>query len=629
MKNANPRALLFLAICAFFAILLSRLLVTRLFAADLPFWDQWDSEGWLLLRPFQSGAFPWDILLSPHNEHRVLFTRLTTLLLFVLNNHQWDNLVSLTFNAIAYALFFAVLVHRLMRELPWPAYATLLGACVLIACLPLASESLLSGFQNQFYFMIVFTVSGIWIAASRPLNAVRTLILSLLAVACVFTIASGLLSGLFFAAAAWLRRYSPTLRSVESPSSDRSDFWYLAILSCWATLVSAIAYWKVPVIPGHSGLHAQNLQEFAAAATTAMAWPLPGKIWCALAVWSPFLLHSVRLLQRRMSMERVDICALALAAWVVAQTLAMAHSRGHDLSEVPSRYCDIVGLGVLANVFLATRLFTITRPSGALAAAGLAALCALYTGGLTYRTLSAIGELQNRAALSRIEIEHVRRFVDTGDVSEFQNQPFLHIPYPDPARLAMMLSDRAIRAMLPIGVRPGIGAAGNTTFMAEGFYPATAGDHLSHVVGSYSPQSGDANQGELWSEYRSSTFPYLAIDVAGYLGSPGLSLSLTTANTGDETAVTPAAAPREAWNLLFTVTPREAFRIHAIDNSASSWFAFSEPVESGRLSLWVHWLLDNVIKICGVFLLLFVFMGTFVWYRGYGATVVRLSNSAE
>ncbi|MEO5961670.1 MAG: hypothetical protein ABIZ49_12530, partial [Opitutaceae bacterium] len=59
------------------------------FGSDVPMWDQWDAEGAELLTPWFEGGDFVAHLFHPHNEHRVILTKLQNLALALLNG-QWD-----------------------------------------------------------------------------------------------------------------------------------------------------------------------------------------------------------------------------------------------------------------------------------------------------------------------------------------------------------------------------------------------------------------------------------------------------------------------------------------------------------------------------------------------------------
>ena len=176
LKPSPPAALRLAQVAAFFALVTSlRLLFVHLYGVDLPYSDQWDSEGWNWLKPYQEGSgINWHVLFLPHNEHRIVFVRLLSLALFLLNSHQWDNLISATLDVLFVAAIGTLAVRALLTHLGrdmWPLALLLLAAC----CLPCGYENLLIGFQAQIYFLIALTVLGVWLVSSRPLG-IRTIL---------------------------------------------------------------------------------------------------------------------------------------------------------------------------------------------------------------------------------------------------------------------------------------------------------------------------------------------------------------------------------------------------------------------------------------------------------------------
>jgi hypothetical protein len=105
--------------------------------------------------------------------------------------------------------------------------------------------------------------------------------------------------------------------------------------------------------------------------------------------------------------------------------------------------------------------------------------------------------------------------------------------------------------------------------------------------GSYSQQQGGGSRGRFESlPIRQSTLPYLEIPVAGDLGRPGLSLELADVASGRTFAVTPPAIPGGRWINAYVPAPAGEFKLVAVDDSDTAWFAFKEPREVGRLSYW-------------------------------------------
>ena len=98
---------------AVFALVLAvQLFLVARVGTDIPFQDQWDVEGRALYPAWRDGTWHAADLFRPHNEHRILWTRLLDLALFAANG-QWDPLVQLAASAVLRAAGAAILAGML------------------------------------------------------------------------------------------------------------------------------------------------------------------------------------------------------------------------------------------------------------------------------------------------------------------------------------------------------------------------------------------------------------------------------------------------------------------------------------------------------------------------------------
>ena len=84
--------------CLFAFVLGARWAIVDRYTIDLPEWDQWDAEGTMLLAPWYQGHLTFGALFIPHNEHRVVLTKLVNLGLTAANG-QWDQRLEAAVNA--------------------------------------------------------------------------------------------------------------------------------------------------------------------------------------------------------------------------------------------------------------------------------------------------------------------------------------------------------------------------------------------------------------------------------------------------------------------------------------------------------------------------------------------------
>jgi hypothetical protein len=131
--------------------------------SDLPTWDQWDAESETLFRPWLEGHLSVRDLFHPHNEHRLVTTKLYALGLLMANG-QWDAFVETTANAAVHTVFAVLLLLLARRWLKGIWLAGFGALLVLLLTLPFSWENTLFGFQIQFYFLELFSLGYIWLA---------------------------------------------------------------------------------------------------------------------------------------------------------------------------------------------------------------------------------------------------------------------------------------------------------------------------------------------------------------------------------------------------------------------------------------------------------------------------------
>ena len=84
----KPVILLWFA-AVFLTVFSSKLWLIDLFGSPLPWWDQWEAEGWLLYVPFLEKTLALKDMFAAHCEHRIFANRALSLLTLAANG-QWD-----------------------------------------------------------------------------------------------------------------------------------------------------------------------------------------------------------------------------------------------------------------------------------------------------------------------------------------------------------------------------------------------------------------------------------------------------------------------------------------------------------------------------------------------------------
>jgi hypothetical protein len=478
--------------------------------------DQWDGEGATLFKPWLEGTFHFSDLFQPHNEHRIVLSRLLALGLLALNG-QWDAQLEMVVNALLCGAI-AVLITVALVSLFGPDRRRLFAFTVgLWSALPYGHENTLWAFESSFYFLLFFSLVAIWGLGLHPLFSWRwwTGAAGLL-LACL-SMASG-----FFPALVLLGLSA--LRSTTRRRLDRNS----AILIVLCCAVVAIAFYFRTTVPGHAAIRANSFSVWANFAGSCLAWPFCTTSAACVVMYLPAGLLVVRYLSKRptdldATWRRQAEAVIGVSAWVILQAAAMAYLRGGNTLPHPvSRYMDILALGALAN-FFAILLLTREMPEGTAARqTGIALATCWITALAAGSILISQRELGSRTvrtqSLSAIE-ETVRAYVATGDRTHLEANSPMAIPYPRPERLAMLLDDPTIRGILPAVVRAPLHVdkaddIGNA-FVLDGYARSVHSSPYERGWGSHSAQ-GVAARGSMQSQLIATHFRYLQFSIAGY-----------------------------------------------------------------------------------------------------------------
>jgi hypothetical protein len=584
------------AFALFMLVVTMRVIYVSLFAGEIPFWDQWDAEAALLLKPWQDGTWSLAQLFSPHNEHRIALTRVLSIITFELNGGQWNNLVSAYINTLIVGTYTTTLYallnlgsSRLMRC----ASFVLVG---LVSVLPYSWENFLVGFQSQFYLMTLFAILMVAVAATRAPGSRTTLLLCAIGTVSLFTTASGLVGAIGTLVVISARAY-------QRQSYLRIDF----ITSLLMLLVVLIGVQITPSLAGHAVFQAHGLRDNLQALVTALMWPVQPlplsnshfwfhfKVTAAAAIWCPSVLWLVRFLRTRASTSS-GFVALGMSAWAFVQAVAIAHSRGHDMVALASRYMDIPAMAVIVNGwFVIDLLAAVPRTARARwvnAAVGIAFCSVALFGFVSRRDIDRSG-LTSRAYFTGKETANVAAYIRTGD-PEWLQQPTLEIPYPEPARLRSLLDDPTIAAMLPPSLRRPLSLTDDrSSAFSEGRVPPAQADTEPGALGNYTGSRSGASVGHFRSRLIQAKFSYIEIATAGSMNHSG---SARLWLHGGEVIeyFSAVGTYSDNWRRAFARVPASTFTIEADSQSKDSWLAFAAPVEAGPLSAGAAWLQDEV-----------------------------------
>jgi hypothetical protein len=575
--------------------------------SSLPILDEWNGQGTDLLKPWEEGTLRFAHLFNPHNEHRIVLSRILTLGLFWLNG-QWDSRFALVVNAMIFASLAIGVAAALRNMFGLRSSALIFSSVALWSALPYAYENTLWGFQSAFYLLLCFSFLGLWGAGLHPAGSRWWIVGVGAALLACLSMASGFLAPVALVVLG-------ALKLAKNRSSFR-DFWITAAVSFG--MIALSLYFRVTVSQ-HEVLKAASLSAWFAAFGRALAWPFSGPPVAALAIYSPAIALLISYCwKRRAALDqeasRTAEALLGVAFWVVLQAAAIAYGRGGDGSQCPgSRHMDLLAPGALVNLFAVVAFLRANRQSAWIQRGGNLAgtvwmiwiLC-----GVIWTSHDQFGQCLARHGGIRIDEEHVRAYVATGDRGYLKESSSPLLPFPDPTYFAILLDDSTIRQILPAVVRPPLQIEkerdlGNC-FVLGGYPREIADAPHERRWGSFS-EAGASSRGEMESASIKPRLPYLQFEIAGYMRT-GLSLAVRDNQNGKERRVVPTTRINQDWRRGRVSASGGPLRIVARDQNTEEWFAFGEPRELGRFSYCSELFASNgrAIFSCGLALCLFL-----------------------
>jgi len=583
----------------------ARLWVIYNFGSSIPFWDQWGAEAANLYLPWLNGNLTFNHLFGPHNEHRIFFTRILSLLLLVLNERQWDPLFGMIVNAslsTLTAVFLIVILNNLLGKAVQNVVILIVG---LLWSIPYGWGNIIASFQSQFYIMLLFTLILLWGILLHENFSFKWWIGVIFALLAIFTVASGFFILLVLIV---LKLYLIAIDIGKRRSHLPTLLVSIAITSFSLMLIVRVSH--------HEVLIANNITEFMLAFGKALAWPWVTYPFVSLVLYLPFLTLVFRTLWLRRKPSDAELFVLALGGWVILQAASMAYARGVGGAVPASRYMDILALGVIVNLlsffFISQSCYALPRwvkPYINTYAALWKFLVILGIGGLM--VMGSWPHIQQRSWHYGEQLKNTREFIRTGELSTLQ-KPHI-IPYPHPGPLASWLANSQLRAILPhsLAVPTLLKSHQNdSTFVANGFYPTT-GKYLNEItLGSYNTK-GDKAIGRFESTSIKMEHSFIEIPVAGYLGEKDLTLQLVVEGQAEPIVIMPPKLAKEGWIPCYVRTPNQPFKLVAIDNNPNrlGWFAFAMPRSLGTLSFLTIWILERgwIFLLMGFSLLFIIF----------------------
>ncbi len=585
MSLLRPRLLLpWVALSAGLLALGAKLSLISSRGSDLPYMDEWNAVGTELLVPASRHALSAANFLAPQNEHRVALSRVLSYALLRANG-QWDGLLEMSVNAVLHAALLAALVVFARRLLSGAAFALVVILSVLLFALPFDWENTLQGFQSQFYLLEwTALVALLALAPSHPLSA-RWWLGWAAALLGLATMSSGFIAP----AAAGLVL---ALRGLLSRGLGGRHLAALLLLGALCTLGLA----GVARVPGHEVLRAHTAGEWISAAAYGLSWPEVSLPLAFLVLQLPLATLVWRRIRER-RLEGDEAVLVGLGLWAFLQVAALAYGRANQGMMASPRYSDLYAIGCFAN---ALALGILVRPGPSRRAWGLVTvlwLCAFLCGLSTAVSRANADYLPDFGRLKPLERAHVKAFLATGDRAALAAAPKRELPFPQADTLADLLSEPAVRAVLPSGVRPALRSEPEGD--SSGF--SVTADPLTGER-TWSASRGPARF--VGPAFPIAVLPFVRIAVRGSRDVDDAAVRLEPADSATDKPA--ARLSPQGWRVRELPVPSGASAHLVVElPPGDHGISFTEPVEVGRLSWLAHWVLrrSGVVTSTGAILL--------------------------
>ncbi len=435
-SDTSPRhkdviVLLVAVACAVFG---AKLLTISALGSPMPLVDQWDGEAAGLYSPYLKGTLSFTDLLAAHNEHRILIFRLLALLHLELAG-EWNTRLEMILGAIVHTAAITWLVALLMPFLAPQRRMLLACFVVILFALPLGYENTLWGFQGQLYFSLLYGIAALVAFAPARAFSVRWFCGLAAAVLGYFSFATGVAIILAAGAVAGLQLATNARRRC------RREFAGVIVM---ASIALAMILWVA-----------------SSARPTSTPWTftlglllIGGRVIVALipVVWFCHRTMSVRAAVS----DRVWV-AVGICGWITIQFVLLAYGRG---TAIVVRYMDIVlllypvalvAVCAYSNRARVGQFSRYARPGAmtwlfAVASAFGVLGCVFVFGAIDWSQSACRQAVNVQAYLSTRNVDYLKPTGRQGRTVD--------LAYPNPQRLAVILSDPNVRAVLPPELRP-------------------------------------------------------------------------------------------------------------------------------------------------------------------------------
>lgn len=433
----------FIYLGVFCLILGVKLCIISYAGSIVPIADQWNGEGNNLFIPYLQGDLNYSHLFAPHNEHRLLLNRLSSLIVFELNGRVWDPILSMIFNATFHSFTIIFFIYITTKVFGSQYFISIALAFGLVSLLPTGWDNILWSFQAQFYFYLLTGFVMIYFAFSKTINCRGIVLTIFFSTLCYFSISAGTIVTISVIVVL-------SIGLIRGPFL-KNEFVLLVIL-----ISLTLIYWAfTPNVEGHEVAIAKGTKDFINNFLKNMSWPFLSYSWPALIINIPITLLCLNFLIRKKVRDAKLQILVGIFTWLILHSSAIAYLRSFHGS-VPSRYTDLSSLIVVIN-FLSIIILVKSsdlKKYNQFARVFIALWFFLIFIGFSQLLKDSIIKIEERKIYGLEHIENLKNYFSSKDsyIITSKKDFDTSLPFPRPQLLIKWLEDPNVRNLLPIEI---------------------------------------------------------------------------------------------------------------------------------------------------------------------------------
>lgn len=322
------------------AVIICRIIFIELYAVNIPLGDSWAIEGLKLYPKYLDGSLSWQDFFEPHNEHRILLTRLYLLSLFELGGHKWPLILSMKVQTLVPALTCFLFSNFYLKKVQNPSRLSLLGIALAFA-LPTGYESLLWNIEIHWYFLVIFSLLSFYSLQTIRNPYVKYIGAQFFAVLSFFSIASGFITSFVLATYYGLKLLTESTRLRN------------ALLAISSLFITFLLFKLIPRVDHHGVMELDNLLHFPYRFFYLLGWP---KFTAIYFFWFPVFALILKMKSlKKFFAEYPFLWGMVL--WIMIQAAAMTMKRGGYANRYYDATLSIVPIAIIMIDLYGTTFF--------------------------------------------------------------------------------------------------------------------------------------------------------------------------------------------------------------------------------------------------------------------------------